>query len=188
MNVTSKRCAICLEYKPLSEFYANKLMRTGKDCYCIPCRRAYTKQHAQKNKEAVYEMGRSYRRRNRDKIRRRQRAWANDNREHVNKKSCEFAANNPDARKSYTLKNQYGITLEDYNNLCAAQNGVCAICARPERAISRYTKKAMTLAVDHNHATGKIRGLLCGRCNRGLGMFDDDPARMTAAIKYLEAA
>lgn len=79
--------------------------------------------------------------------------------------------------RNFTLKRKYGITLEVYQILFEQQNGVCAICKRSE--------ERRTLAVDHNHKTGKVRGLLCGSCNRALGLFNDDPEILATAREYV---
>jgi hypothetical protein len=71
----------------------------------------------------------------------------------------------------------YGLTPEDYDAMSARQNGVCAICRK---------KPDKRLCVDHSHRNNKVRDLLCGRCNSGLGYFDDDPALLRAAAEYLE--
>ncbi len=63
---------------------------------------------------------------------------------------------------------RYGITVEQYDAMLRQQNGLCAICGR--------APKRFRLAVDHDHETGEIRGLLCTRCNLGLGWFRDDPS------------
>lgn len=73
----------------------------------------------------------------------------------------------------------YGLTPEDYYSLLDKQGGACAIC----RGQCKTGKK---LAVDHDHETGKVRGLLCTRCNVALGMFQDDMDRMAKAIAYLK--
>lgn len=73
---------------------------------------------------------------------------------------------------------RYGLTEEDYDRLVASQDGACAICRREP-------PEGTNLAVDHSHADGRVRGLLCGPCNVGLGMFRDDPALLRAAIDYL---
>jgi len=75
------------------------------------------------------------------------------------------------------------MTPADYQALYDAQKGLCAICNG--RAVGRG-KKNNTLAVDHNHATGKIRGLLCSNCNTGIGNLKDDVAVLKKAISYLE--
>jgi Recombination endonuclease VII len=70
----------------------------------------------------------------------------------------------------------YGLSKEDYRRLLAAQNGLCAVCdEKPERR----------LCVDHCHATGEVRGLLCGNCNTAIGLLADDPERMLAAARYV---
>jgi hypothetical protein len=79
------------------------------------------------------------------------------------------------------LRRKYGISMEEYDRILFAQKEKCAICRRrPE--------KERRLAVDHDHATGKVRGLLCGKCNMGLGYFDDTAERLDAAAAYLRPA
>ena len=80
---------------------------------------------------------------------------------------------------------KYGITLEEYDALFEAQGGVCAVCRRPETAIGNGGMP-MRLAVDHDHVTGRVRGLLCQACNRAAGLFREDIAVMERAIEYLE--
>ncbi len=93
---------------------------------------------------------------------------------------------NPDMWRSIRLKSEYGITLEDFNNLLRKQNYVCASCKNPEYAIDSKTKQIRRLAVDHCHSTGKIRGLLCTGCNSGLGHFHDSIEKLQLAILYLQ--
>jgi hypothetical protein len=81
------------------------------------------------------------------------------------------------------LKARFGITPETYVAMLDAQDGVCAICRRPETRIVRGCVSA--LAVDHNHTTGQIRGLLCFRCNSGIGALGDDPENIDRAAEYL---
>jgi len=69
--------------------------------------------------------------------------------------------------------------------LLEKQNGKCAICGNHEIAIHNVTKNKQNLAVDHCHKNGKIRGLLCQDCNRGIGLFHEDISRLEKAIKYL---
>lgn len=73
----------------------------------------------------------------------------------------------------------YGITREQYDTTVIAQNGVCAICRR-------HCSSGKRLSVDHHHSSGRVRGLLCGRCNLGIGQLNDDPAQLRAAADYLE--
>jgi hypothetical protein len=74
----------------------------------------------------------------------------------------------------------YNITVAAYENLVASQNGLCRICGKTREENGRE------LSIDHNHKTGKVRGLLCIQCNAGLGNYRDDPDLLRAAIKYLE--
>lgn len=65
------------------------------------------------------------------------------------------------------------------------QDGLCRICRRPERALGR-SGRVRPLSVDHDHDTGKVRGLLCHGCNTALGKFNHDPEWLLAAVRYLE--
>lgn len=75
------------------------------------------------------------------------------------------------------LKKSYGITIEDYDKILEAQGGTCAICD------GGTTKRHF--AVDHNHKTGQIRGLLCARCNMGLAKFMDKIINVQRALAHL---
>jgi hypothetical protein len=97
--------------------------------------------------------------------------------------SRKMRAFNPDYHKSAQLKRLYGITIERYNEMLKAQDGVCAICGKAEG--NEVQGKAVSLAVDHDHVTGAIRALLCSNCNRGLGLFNDDIALLAKAQSYV---
>jgi hypothetical protein len=104
----------------------------------------------------------------------------------ANCKSCVQAKQaaryrrDPSYQQNYLLQKNYGITLEGYDRLLEGQDNGCAICGKtPE-------ENGQRLAVDHNHDTGKVRGLLCGQCNTGIGNLGDSPARLRLAIRYLE--
>lgn len=79
-------------------------------------------------------------------------------------------------RRRIVLRERHGMTERDYAMLLAIQGGGCAICARAEAV----------LCVDHDHESGNRRGLLCGACNRALGLFHDEPAALRRAADYLE--
>ena len=98
-------------------------------------------------------------------------------REKRNAANRAWARANPEKRIASELRRKYGISSKTYDALLRAQGGGCAICgARPNRK---------RLAVDHDHTTGKLRGLLCEGCNQALGLMADDPMRLQAAAAYL---
>jgi hypothetical protein len=76
------------------------------------------------------------------------------------------------------LKMRYGTTPEEYEAMERAQDGVCAICYRPN--------PGRRMAVDHDHRTGRVRGLLCDPCNLGIGKLGDNSDRLRAAAMYLD--
>ena len=95
------------------------------------------------------------------------------------------ASKEPTYAREWQLAKNYGISLADYAAMFAAQDGKCAICQNPETALDRKGR-VRPLAVDHDHKTKAVRQLICNRCNHVLGLADDDPAVIAAAIAYLE--
>lgn len=79
---------------------------------------------------------------------------------------------------SYKLRSEFGITIEDRDRMFAEQDGLCAICKSDPHPVQG-------LQVDHCHATGRVRGLLCSKCNRGIGYFKDSPELLRRAAAYL---
>jgi len=86
---------------------------------------------------------------------------------------------NYEKQRAYLLKKKYGISCEKYNQMLHTQNYKCYICQKHEDKLDR------SLAVDHCHTTGKVRGLLCGNCNRFLGQINDDITTAKRLVKYL---
>lgn len=82
------------------------------------------------------------------------------------------------------LQRVYGLSLAEYEAMERAQGGVCAIC-RKGTSYRRKDGSPGRLAVDHDHNTGRIRGLLCDQCNRMIGHLDKDPVRALGALVYL---
>jgi len=103
----------------------------------------------------------------------------------------------PEQQRSVHLMRVYGITVEQFEELRRQQDYRCAICLRHEDDIPQPKSKGRPrldgqpkapepkLTVDHCHTTGRVRGLLCQRCNHGLGQFADDPDVLGRAIEYL---
>lgn len=83
------------------------------------------------------------------------------------------------ARRVAHMRRTYGISKIEWETLLAAQGEKCAVCSVPFEGVNP--------CVDHDHETGEVRGLLCGTCNTGLGMFRDDPELLKRAAEYLDA-
>lgn len=85
---------------------------------------------------------------------------------------------------------RYGLTVEQFDEMVAAQGGVCAICGQAPVAVKGIAPalrpaRDPVLHIDHDHETGRVRGLLCTRCNSGIGFFGDNAKLLRVAVKYL---
>lgn len=80
---------------------------------------------------------------------------------------------------------KYGLSLKDLAAIHREQEGLCAICHCPSKAVNGWSGKTVELHIDHDHATGAFRGLLCPHCNRAIGLLQDDTKTVAAAIAYL---
>jgi len=99
----------------------------------------------------------------------------------INRKAAiKWRQADPQRCRRRTIKWAYGITIEEYETLVAKQNGQCAICGTTNTAPWPH------LCIDHDHNTGKVRGLLCGSCNQGIGRLKDSPVLCRKAAEYLE--
>lgn len=92
---------------------------------------------------------------------------------------------NPTLESDRNLKRKYGLTKKQYEEKLNVQNGVCAICSKPETSVDGRTERLKNLAVDHNHKTNKIRGLLCWRCNGTIGKIEEDLDLLDKIKSYL---
>lgn len=95
----------------------------------------------------------------------------------------EWRHKNLDKCKSADIKRKFGITLVEFEAMMAAQNGICLICE-----VEFWTLNIRDVAIDHDHVTGKLRGILCRKCNTGIGMMNDDVNVVKRAVKYLEGS
>lgn len=167
-----KTCSKCGQEKPETEFYAGKTV-------CKECRREQSRAY----RAANIERYRTYdRKRNRNPERRAsQKRTMQKYREKYKAKSRERYAANPGAWRESHLRRRFGMSVEEYDSLCSRQGNRCAICGSEEDG---NCKKRLT--VDHDHVTGKVRGLLCDRCNRAIGLLRDDPTVLRKAMIYLK--
>jgi hypothetical protein len=125
---------------------------------------AKKKVYYKKNRTKILKAKQEYRKPRRDLASATTRAWYAENKDRAKQTAFKIR-----------LRNAYGITVEQFHEIRAEQQGRCAVCRREAQ-----------LCVDHDHATGKIRGLLCRKCNAALGMFMDDHATLRRAIHYLK--
>jgi recombination endonuclease VII len=146
---------------------------------CCECKRLRANRFYARKSEDIKQKVRSYRQANLEKVRERYRKWVSLNKDLKRKLDKARYESNKDYQRDYELTRNYGISTEDYDNILAAQNGVCAICLQTCSSGKR-------LAVDHCHKTGSVRGLLCVKCNTTLGRMNDDPENFHRAAEYLE--
>jgi hypothetical protein len=161
-----KHCRICGELKPFDDFYRATGMRDGRRNECKPCFQA--------DRKAKYNSAEAVA---------RVKRWQEQNPERLAAYQAEYR-NRPERKRAMRdlyYRRNFGVTADDVDALLAGQGGRCAICGgTPTRAEGWH--------VDYDHVTGRIRGVLCQRCNHGIGLLDEDPARLRAAADYLESA
>lgn len=106
---------------------------------------------------------------------------------HSTRRKANYAkAGGKDIPYEQLIKREYGITLADYNALLRSQAHRCAVCRRPETIRSKRTGELRRLAVDHDHVTGAVRGLLCHRCNILVWAFEENHAILGLINHYVE--
>lgn len=159
-----KECTRCHKEKGESEFTSHRGRKDGLCVYCRDCLRLVRKENYAKRREGIL---------------RENRKWAKNNRHKINEQKQRKHEKDPDKRKNLFLRNQYGISVGDYRDMLGEQSGRCAICGKHQSELKQ------ALSVDHDHATGKVRGLLCSSCNGALGLMEDNPTRMISGAIYL---
>jgi hypothetical protein len=117
-----------------------------------------------------------------ERSRRRREKYATDaeHREKAKAQARDWGARNPEKKKAQRLQLAFGLEMEQFQAMLSQQDNACAICGYTDTVNPKLFP-----VVDHDHKTGKIRGLLCMSCNQGLGKFKDDPALLEKAIVYL---
>jgi len=134
----------------------------------------------EKNKERVAVTRRAWKKANPDRAAAIQKEWREANPDRVAAIQKEWREANPDRAAAIKLQYRYGVSLADYNAMLETQDDSCAICGRTAE------EEGQRLAVDHDHDTDEVRGLLCGNCNRAIGLFQHDPKLLRGATIYLE--
>jgi len=175
-----KKCSRCKITKPINCFYVSNKpeIKIKRKSRCIRCQK-------ETSKPKTYSYIIEKRCKRCGKLKASNNFYPSDymkNRLSSNCKSCSQIEkySNRTSQREYMIKMRYGITQKEYDGILLKQNGVCAIC-------ERTNKLPKPLYIDHNHTTGKIRGLLCATCNSGIGSFEDNILLLSKAITYLEA-
>lgn len=164
-NEETKQCSKCDVIKLHSQFMKRKDSKDGLRGWCRQCMKENCVQWREDNPEKAKEMDYKTSTKNAERRNITGKAWYK---------------RNPDRSKHNHLMREYGISLDDYNKLLVIQQDKCAICGTHK---SLHDKG---LCVDHCHVTGKVRGLLCLKCNRGIGFLKDDSELCLKAHHYLK--
>jgi hypothetical protein len=154
--------------------------------------RAYNKAYRAAHLLEARTRAARYRATHSEKIRAYQKAYYATHSEEIRAYNKTYDATHSEERRThrathskekrvYRLRNKYGLTPLAFESILAGQGGVCAIC-KSARGGNRGP------VVDHDHVTGRVRGILCNKCNQGLGLFGDNILSLKAAILYLEEA
>lgn len=167
-----KRCTVCRENKPLSDFYVHRGVPRSP---CKECKRASVRARNERNRTRA----------DLDEVRAEVKTKRCPRCEKTKPTKTAFCRNSssPDGwagyckacHKAYRYRARYGLSRSDMTIMHEAQEGRCRICEEPKE-----------LCVDHDHETGAVRGLLCHQCNRALGGFRDSIEILRSAILYLE--
>lgn len=179
MSERMKICRKCGTEKWLDNFYDDARFPDGIDIHCSDCRKQKVKKWRDSNLEKAREVSKNSYAKNPEPNKIRANEWYYKNHARQLEYNKNRRLNNPRKLKSDKLKSSFGITIEQYEAISDRQNHCCAICGTPQ------AEQRRKMAVDHDHITGKVRALLCGNCNVGLGNFKDSEQILTKAIKYL---
>ena len=136
----------------------------------------YNRQYNAEHKEEIKEKKKQYHAKRIEEDKEYGKQYRAKNKERI----MQYNNTHKEEGKKYNLKRKYNITQEQYDELYNKQNGCCAICKKHQSELKKI------LGVDHNHKTGKIRGLLCDNCNKGLGCLKDDKDIINNAGNYLK--
>ena len=181
----TKKCSECGETKSVEEFTKNRRCNDGLALLCASCLRQHSREYmGQRNNKPsplqvtkccgecrlMLPVSEFYR------VKRMADGLA-----YYCKKCSSKLMKGP--HRKYELKKNYGLFEEEYKAMLIEQNNACGICGEPETMVRRGVLQP--LSVDHDHITGKVRGLLCNRCNRALGLFNDTHDLFRKAIEWL---
>ena len=197
-----KLCQACNTEKPETEFYRDRSRSDGLNWRCKPCHKEHIAHLAMQPPRNPPPEGMKRCQRCKEtkpldeffankgeydgharmckpcQVRRHQQ-WVGENREQVNRYARERYQNDRPRYAEYERKKNYGLRKGEYDRMLAEQDGKCAICGTSDPSPRRH------FAVDHCHHTSEVRGLLCGRCNTGIGQLQHSEEILLSALRYL---
>ena len=164
-----KTCTNCNILKSSKEFYRRQAVKDGLTSWCKKCYSSYTKKYRKLNSKTYTQYQKEYHKR-----------YQKENKTRLKQQRQQYYQDNIKYYKTVNKKNrllrEYGISLNKYHNMLQQQDCRCAIC----------NKRNKQLVIDHNHKTGKIKGLLCNKCNSGIGFLQDSVHIINKARIYLQ--
>ena len=172
-------CKGCHIEKPITEYWG----ATNGHCQHKTCKKCHSirkKAYREANKEKLALQKRKYYQANREKCLGQSVKYRKDNVQYFKDYNKKRYRENKIAMREQKLQTAYKIGLIEYNEFFIIQSGQCAICGKHQKELKKR------LHVDHDHKTGKVRGLLCNRCNLGLGTLGDSVDTIQKTLAYLE--
>jgi len=186
----TKRCSKCKLYLKKGSFSKNKKAKDGLQSHCKDCDKKSSKKWREENKQEEREYRKQWREDNPEY----DKNYRVENKEQIQ----EYRDGRKEEKKIYDKKyttqnrsnflyNKYGITSKEYDDMVREQDNKCAICEEPESRLDD-NGYPMRLCVDHDHVTGEVRGLLCSKCNLGIGYLRSDEGTdiLLNAVCYIE--
>ena len=164
-EIILKVCTKCGEPKPLDEYWNHPNGKFGKRSRCKDCLAKENAVFEETYRPSRSEVSKEWYERNKDVVKTRRAGWR-----------WEYK---PENKRNHNLKARYGISAKEYDALLEAQEQKCAICGGT-------MDEGKRLAVDHDHDTGAVRGILHVRCNTAIALFKDSPDICRKAAEYLE--
>ena len=163
-----KECCNCKRVLDVNNYHKSSKSRDGFSSRCRSCESDRKKVAKEKDPELAL------RKREQHKV------WYRKNKEYKDLQNKTWREENKSKFRSSNLKRRFGITHEQFEDILKTQDNKCAICGVDQDVCGKY------LCIDHDHETGKIRGLLCDLCNRALGQFQDNLEVLKKAVEYKE--
>lgn len=171
----TKICTVCELKKPVSDFYKRGNNKLKYRSECKECSLKQRKKYNIGHKKEASEYHKSYGIKNRKKLNKYRRDYNAKNPNKMNEYRKKYRENN-DTDRMAEIKRKYGLSKEGYYYMLDIQDNKCKICG----------KEMEKICIDHNHITGKIRGLLCNNCNLGIGNLQENPFILIKTVEYLK--